>query len=185
MFEKLSWLLIPSLLMPLASLNLVAIAQPKPATTPATAPNTALTIRADTQEANSKTGVVTATGNVHMNYPARQIVATSAQAQYFSKERRIILTGNVVVTQQGNRIVAETITYLIDVGKFEAKPEANRQVESIYIVPDENPTVPAAASTTPVKQVKPAFKNQVSPAIALPKSPEKSPEKTADPLPKS
>jgi lipopolysaccharide export system protein LptA len=98
-----------------------AIAQTNPA-------NTALTIRADTQEANSKTGVVTAKGNVQMNYPARAIVATSTQAQYFSKERRIVLTGNAIVTQQGNKIVAETITYLIDEGRFEAKPETSRQV---------------------------------------------------------
>jgi lipopolysaccharide export system protein LptA len=140
-----------------------AIAQTKPA--PA---NTALTIRADTQEANSKTGVVTAKGNVQMNYPARAIVATSTQAQYFSKERRIILTGNVIVTQQGNKIVAETITYLIDEGKFEAKPEASRQVESTYIVPDE------ATTTTPVKQVKPAFKSPVSPGN-LPSTPAKTP----------
>jgi lipopolysaccharide export system protein LptA len=135
----------------LISQNLSAIAQPNPT-------NSALTIRADTQEANSKTGVVTAKGNVLMNYPARAIVATSTQAQYFSKERRIILTGNVVVTQQGNKIVAETITYLIDEGKFEAKPESNRQVESTYIVPDES------ATTTTVKQLKPAFKSPVAPS---------------------
>ncbi|MDX1977702.1 MAG: LptA/OstA family protein [Pseudanabaenaceae cyanobacterium bins.68] len=103
--------------------------------------SSALTIRADTQEANAKTGVVTAKGNVRMNYPARQIAATSTQAQYFSKERRIVLSGNVIVTQQGNKIQAETITYLIDEGKFEAKPESNRQVESTYILEDQ-PTPP-------------------------------------------
>jgi len=141
-------------------INSTAIAQPKPA--PA---NTALTIRADTQEANSKTGVVTAKGNVRMNYPARAIVATSTQARYFSKERRIILTGNVIVTQQGNKIMAETITYLIDEGKFEAKPETSGQVESTYIVPDE------AATTPPVKQVKPAFKSPVAPNLVAPSPP--------------
>lgn len=127
--------------------------------------NTALTIRADLQEANSKTGVVTARGNVQMNYPARQIVATSAQAQYFSQERRIILSGNVVVTQLGNSIRAETITYLLDEGKFEAVPQSNRQVESTYVVPDESPATVPVAATTPVKEVKPAFKNLVSPTI--------------------
>jgi lipopolysaccharide export system protein LptA len=33
----------------------------------------ALTLRADTQQANAKTGVVTASGNVQLSYPARQI----------------------------------------------------------------------------------------------------------------
>ncbi len=127
--------------------------------------NTALTIRADLQEANSKTGVVTAKGNVQMSYPARQIVATSAQAQYFSQERRIVLSGNVVVTQLGNSIKAETITYLLDEGKFEAVPQSNRQVESTYVVPDDNTTNAPVAATTPVKEVKPAFKNLVSPTV--------------------
>lgn len=138
--------------------------------------NTALTIRADIQEANSKTGVVTARGNVRMKYPARQINATSAQARYFSKERRIVLSGNVIVTQEGNSIKAETITYLIDEGKFEALPPDRQQVESVYIVPDEGDTASATAKTTPVAQIKPAFKppskGLVSPAI-VPANPKK------------
>jgi lipopolysaccharide export system protein LptA len=138
--------------------------------------NTSLTIRADIQEANSKTGIVTARGNVRMKYPARQINATSAQARYFSKERRIILSGNVIVTQEGNSIKAETITYLIDEGKFEALPPAQQQVESVYIVPDEGDTANPAAKTTPVAQIKPAFKppakGLVSPLV-IPPDPKK------------
>ncbi|MDX2098100.1 MAG: LptA/OstA family protein [Leptolyngbyaceae cyanobacterium bins.59] len=95
-----------------------------------------LTLRADVQEANAKTGVVTARGNVQINYPARQIQATAAQAQYFSRERRIVLTGNVYVLQQGNSMRGETITYLIDEGRFVALPDTNRQVESTYLVTD-------------------------------------------------
>ncbi|MFN5861195.1 MAG: LptA/OstA family protein, partial [Pseudanabaena sp.] len=99
--------------------------------------NTALTIRADVQEANANTGVVTATGNVKMSYPARQIDAIAEQAQYFSKEQRVVLTGNVVVTQEGvNSIKAQTITYLVSEGKFVASPPDNQQVETIYVVPD-------------------------------------------------
>ena len=96
----------------------------------------ALTVRSDVQEANSKTGVVTARGNVQMYYPARQIQATAAQAQYFSRERRIVLTGNVYVLQQGNSLRGENITYLIDEGRFVATPKTNRQVESVYMVSD-------------------------------------------------
>lgn len=48
-------------------------------------PSQALTILADVQQANAVTGVITARGNVQLRYPARQIQATAAQAQYFSR----------------------------------------------------------------------------------------------------
>jgi lipopolysaccharide export system protein LptA len=95
-----------------------------------------ITLRADVQEANANTGIITARGNVRIDYPARQIVATSTQAQYYSRERRIILTGNVHIQQEGNSIRAETVTYLIDEGRFVATPNTSQQVESIYIVPE-------------------------------------------------
>jgi len=123
----------------------------------------ALSVRSDVQEANSQTGVVTARGNVQIDYPARQIQATAAQAQYFSKERRIVLTGNVYVLQQGNSLRGENITYLIDEGRFVALPRGERQVESIYLVSDpEAPTQPTAAPVTPPFNPKPAFKTPVS-----------------------
>ena len=97
----------------------------------------ALTVRSDVQEANSETGVITARGNVYIDYPARNIQATASQAQYFSKERRLVLSGDVYVLQDGNTMRAETMTYLIDEGRFIATPETEQQVESIYIV-EEN-----------------------------------------------
>ena len=99
----------------------------------------AITLRSDVQESNSETGIITAKGNVKINYPARGIQATAAQAQYHSRERRLILTGNVYVLQQGNSMRAETMTYLIDEGRFIATPKSDRQVESTYIVQDANP----------------------------------------------
>ncbi|GAB4377070.1 MAG: hypothetical protein Kow00121_25530 [Elainellaceae cyanobacterium] len=130
---------------------------------PATAPNAvfaqatsspansgqALTLRADVQEANAVTGVITARGNVQINYPARQIQATSIQAQYYSRERRIVLTGDVYVLQEGNSLRGEVITYLIDEGRFVALPDNGQQVESIYIVQDPNvaPTAATSAQT--------------------------------------
>ncbi len=137
--------------------------------------NSALTIRADVQEANSLTGVVTATGNVKMSYPARQIDAVAEQAQYFSKEQRVVLTGNVTVTQEGvNSIKAQTITYLVTEGKFVAAPANNQQVETIYVVPDRDAVSTPATSATPVTQIKPAFKKQqVSPPTST-NSPDKA-----------
>ncbi|MCU0535377.1 MAG: ostA-like family protein [Hydrococcus sp. Prado102] len=105
----------------------------------------AMTVRSDIQEANSQTGVITARGNVQINYPARKIQATSAQAQYFSRERRLVLSGNVYVLQEGNSMRAETMTYLVDEGRFIATPQANQQVESIYIVSD-----PESVNNNPV-----------------------------------
>ncbi len=126
------------------------------AQTPAN-PGNALTVRSDIQEANSKTGVITARGNVQVYYPARKMQATSAQAQYFSRERRLVLTGNVYVLQEGNSMRAETMTYLVDEGRFIATPQTNQQVESIYIMKDNNQAqAPAPAAPAPAPAIPPA-----------------------------
>lgn len=128
----------------------IAFTMPSPLKSQPTSDGRALTVKAQIQEANSKTGVVTARGNVEMFYPARKIQATAAQAQYFSRERRIVLSGNVYVLQEGNSIAGENITYLIDEGRFIATPKTNGQVESIYIINDPNPTTtPQTAPATP------------------------------------
>lgn len=128
-------------------------------------PSQALTLRSDVQEANSVTGVITARGNVQINYPARQIQATSIQAQYYSREQRIILTGNVYVLQDGNSMRGENITYLITEGRFVALPDNGQQVESIYLVQDAAATptpAVAPAEQTPFNP-KPEFKTPISP----------------------
>ncbi|CAD5950671.1 LptA/OstA family protein [Planktothrix agardhii] len=128
----------------------------------------AMTVRSDIQEADAQTGIVTARGNVQINYPARSIQATAAQAQYFSRERRIILSGNVFVLQEGNTIRGETVTYLIDEGRFIALPQGGGQVESMYLVPDESAS-PKNATVEPFNP-KPAFKNPLS-APSAPRNP--------------
>ncbi|AIE74602.1 MULTISPECIES: LptA/OstA family protein [unclassified Synechocystis] len=116
-----------------------------------TAPSSPMTVRSDIQEANSQTGVVTARGNVQVYYPARNLQATAAQAQYFSQERRLVLSGNVYVLQDGNSMRAETMTYLVDEGRFVANPQANQQVESIYLVEEsQNQGGPAPAGPNPL-----------------------------------
>lgn len=132
----------------LGSLGLwLAIAPPSLSPAQAqTAGTGTITLKADIQEANAVTGVIVARGNVRIDYPARDIIATSAQAQYFSQENRMILSGNVVVLQEGNRLEAETVTYLVDEGRFIALPEPNDQVETTYIIQD-TPTSPAADET--------------------------------------
>lgn len=130
-------------------------------------PNTRLIIRAQRQEVNIRTGIITVTGNVKLDYPARQIQATAAEAQYFTRERKIVLRGDVQVNQLGNTIKAETITYLIEEGQFTATPKANQQVESVYILDDPDAANTPLAATTPVEQVKPRFKQLVSPPVEI------------------
>lgn len=156
----------------LAVLGAIALpASLAPATAQTAGLNQPLTLRSDIQEANAVTGVITARGNVQITYPARQIQATSVQAQYYSRERRIILSGNVYVLQAGNSLRGERVTYLIDEGRFVATPVGGQQVESIYIVEDPNvPIAPtgatAAGAGTPEAadfNPKPEFKTPISP----------------------
>lgn len=142
-------------LFPLITLSLLTTGNPfKTAIAQTPPPGSPLTVRSDIQEANSQTGVITARGNVQVYYPARKIQATSAQAQYYTKERRLVLSGNVYVLQDGNSMRAETMTYLVDEGRFIATPQPSQQVESIYIVtdnqnqPQSNPSSPAASDST-------------------------------------
>lgn len=138
-----------------------ALAQ-SPAAAPAPTDAQRLRLDADTTEANSITGVITARGNVQINYPARQIQATSVQAQYYSREGRIVLTGNVYVLQAGNSLRGETITYLVNEGRFVALPAAGQQVQSIYIIQDTNPAG-TAPTGQPTFNPKPEFKTPFSP----------------------
>ncbi|PSN13914.1 hypothetical protein C7271_22105 [filamentous cyanobacterium CCP5] len=121
-----------------------------------------ITLRSDIQEANAQTGVVTARGNVQIDYPARAIYATAAQAQYFSNEQRIVLSGDVVVLQEGNRLVAETVTYLVEEGRFVALPNPNEQVEATYIVPASS-APPAADQPMAEPSPEPAPSLEITP----------------------
>lgn len=145
-----------ALILPITLLGTAAFPnQLQTATAQTAGGNRPLTIRSDVQEYDAKTQVVTARGNVQMLYPARQLQATSAQAQYFSKERRIDFSGNVYILQQGgNSIRAEKVTYLIDEGRFVALPQSQRQVESIYMVEESDST---SQPTTPAPKT-PVFK---------------------------
>lgn len=92
------------LTLPVALISVIGFATPWQTAKGQPAGGQPLQIRSQTQEASSQTGVFTARGNVEMLYPAREIQATAAQAQYFSRERRIVLSGNVYILQKGNSI---------------------------------------------------------------------------------
>ncbi|QDZ38991.1 OstA family protein [Euhalothece natronophila Z-M001] len=100
--------------------------------------NNRMTVTSDIQEANSETGVISARGNVRINYPVQELEATSAQAQYFQGERRLVLTGDVDVMQAGNNIQAERVTYFMEEGRFVATPKEQEQVRSTFVIPEGN-----------------------------------------------
>jgi lipopolysaccharide export system protein LptA len=137
------------------------------------APAQTLQLRANTTEANSITGVVVARGNVLITYPARSIEATATQAIYFSKENKIVLSGNVVVLQDGggNSLKGETITYLVKEGRFIATPQEGRQVEATYTIQDIPAAAPAPAAIptnpAPVKPAKMPFPTAPKPEGAV------------------
>ena len=96
-------------------------------------PSGLVTVESDLQQADNVTGVVTATGNVRITYPVKQVQATARQAQYFTKEERIILIGDVEVTQEGgNRLNAERVTYLVLEDRLIADPATSDQVFSKF-----------------------------------------------------
>ncbi len=110
---------------------------PAPATSPAppvpavVRDDGMVSIESDRQQADNRTGIVTAIGNVRITYPQKGMVATSRQAQYFSKEGRLVLSGDVVVVDRdGQRIRAERLVYLLDSERVVAEPSAGRQVFS-------------------------------------------------------
>jgi lipopolysaccharide export system protein LptA len=111
-------------------------------------PTTGLvTIESDLQQADNTTGIVTATGNVRIVYPDQRVVATARQAQYYSKEGRVVLSGDVDVIQaDGHAIKAERVVYDVNRERITAAPPAGGQVFSRYRM--ASPT-PGAGATKP------------------------------------
>ncbi|MFM7268564.1 MAG: LptA/OstA family protein [Cyanobium sp.] len=92
-----------------------------------------VTIESDQQVADNRTGIVTALGNVRITYPQRGLTARARQAQYFSREARLVLSGDVeVVDANGQRIRAEQLVYQLDSERLQAQPQPGRQVVSRF-----------------------------------------------------
>lgn len=107
-----------------------------------------ITVESDLQQADNVTGVVTATGNVRVLYPEKKMVATARQAQYFTREGRIVLSGDVDVVQEGgNRLKAQRVIYLVASDRLLADPSSGDQVRSWFKI-QRQPT-PAAVAPAP------------------------------------
>jgi len=104
-----------------------------PSATPAAALATTglVSIESDLQQADNTTGIITASGNVRIVYPDQRVVATARQAQYFSKEARIVLSGDVDVIQpDGSSLRAERVIVLLNTQRVVAQPRKGAQVVS-------------------------------------------------------
>ena len=106
-----------------------------------------VTIESDQQRADQLTGVITATGNVRIVYPDERVVATARQAQYFSKENRVVLSGDVDIVQEGGNLIrAERVVYLVDGERLIAIPPAGRQVFSRVRMPQSSTSPGSSAN---------------------------------------
>ena len=106
-----------------------------------------ITIESDQQTADNSIGVVTAQGNVRLVHVDRGIVATGRQAQYFMKEERIVLSGDVdVVQKNGDLLQADRIVYSLVDERALATPSENEQVFSQWSfgadADDSTPVIP-------------------------------------------
>ena len=106
-----------------------------------------ITIESDHQTADNSIGVVTAQGNVRLVHVDRGIVATGRQAQYFMKEERIVLSGDVdIVQKNGDLLQADRIVYSLVDERALATPSENEQVFSQWSfgadADDSTPVIP-------------------------------------------
>jgi lipopolysaccharide export system protein LptA len=136
-----------------------AAAQPPAPAQPARVSTGLVTIESDQQRADQLTGVITATGNVRIVYPDERVVATARQAQYFSKENRVVLSGDVDIVQEGGNIIrAERVVYLVDGERLIAIPPTGQQVFSrvrIQQTPPASPAATPAAAPAPAPAAQP------------------------------
>jgi len=133
-----------------------AAAAAPPDAQPARVSTGLVTIESDQQRADQLTGVITATGNVRIVYPDERVVATARQAQYFSKENRVVLSGDVDIVQEGGNLIrAERVVYLVDGERLIAVPPSGQQVFSrvrIQQSPPPSALVPASSAPGPAAQ---------------------------------
>ena len=137
-----SWLSAPlAILLALASVELVrSQSLPAPVDDVESVDDGLITIESDSQSADNLTGVVTASGNVRIVYQARGMVATSRQAQYFSKEGRLVLSGDVdLIQEDGSTLRVERVTYSLDDERAVALPAEGNQVRSTMMIRAKQP----------------------------------------------
>jgi lipopolysaccharide export system protein LptA len=118
-------------------------------------------IRSDIQEFDNKNRVVSASGNVHVDYKGSQ--ASSSLANVRMKEGgkadRAIFTGNARILQENSEILGERITVMVDSGNLIAEHNVKTRVDLKPPPPAPNAVKPgvaagAAAPVTPDQPTK-------------------------------
>jgi lipopolysaccharide export system protein LptA len=61
----------------------------------------------------TKSDAITWQGNVEFKYEPQKITATSDKAEYFQSERKVVLSGNVKIFQEGKMQEVETATFFV------------------------------------------------------------------------
>lgn len=90
---------------------------------------------------NEETGILTAKGRVLITYPAYDLTARADHAQYFTREGRLVLSGNVQVTQKGgNSIRGERLVYTTQSQTFVVESKPGEQVHGTYDLSSPTPT---------------------------------------------
>lgn len=74
-----------------------------------------ITLQSDVQQIDPDTGTLTATGNVRLSYPERQLEGFAEQVQYLESQGLLILLGEARLIQQGDVLEGEQITCRTDV----------------------------------------------------------------------
>jgi lipopolysaccharide export system protein LptA len=121
---------------PATPLPVEPVLQPATPAPPARVRTGLVTIESDLQRADQSTGVITASGNVRIVYPDQRVIATARQAQYFSREGRVVLSGDVDIVQEGGNLLrAERVIYLVERDRLIAIPPSGQQVYSRVSLP--------------------------------------------------
>ncbi len=116
--------------------------------------------------------MITATGNVRIVYPDERVVATARQAQYFSQEGLVILSGDVdVIQDDGHSLRAERVYYWVESERVKAEPVGGQQVFSkLRVDALQQPTSPSPATAPPpgTSRTRPAPAPQAEPTLPAP-----------------
>lgn len=93
-----------------------------------------ISLQSDVQQIDPDTGTLTATGNVRLSYPERQLEGFAEQVQYLKDQGLLILTGNAQLMQQGETLEGEQITCRTDVWQCTTDASTLSAVDSTLFV---------------------------------------------------
>ena len=89
-------------------------------------------VESDNQVSDTLTEVFTASGNVRLSYPNKSVTAKADKVQFFKKEGKIVMSGNVDVIRGDGKgtdtLKADRVVYFIKDDRLEAEAISDKQV---------------------------------------------------------